>query len=364
MLKHLSGFFLISFLISFQLNAQHLKPGFDAQEFYDMVRINLRQIDTSVAQTKTLALKNFQFMYRSPEVGLSNRFDFFMRSDSVGVISLRGTVRATESWLENFYSAMLPAKGSLKLSDTQTFDYKLAQDDKAMVHVGWLIGLGSMAPLIVEQINNSYKTGVREFVIVGHSQGGALAFLLRSYLEYTNLIPKDIIFKTYCSAAPKPGNLFYAYDFDHINDGGWAFRVVNAADWVPETPVSIQNVSDFNAVNPFGVMSESVSKQPLIAKLYVKHAYKKMAKGNRKAAENFNKYLGKKMHDFVKKSLPQIQDFDYTGSFNYATAGTPVILMPDDEYSAKFIFDGKNIFTHHLFSPYFYLLKKQYNVHE
>ena len=48
--------------------------------------------------------------------------------------------------------------------------------------------------------------------------------------------------KTYCSAAPKPGNLFYAYDFEHITEGGWAFNVVNSADWVPELPSTTQTV--------------------------------------------------------------------------------------------------------------------------
>ena len=244
------------------------------------------------------------------------------------------------------------------------FRSKLANDDKAFVHTGWLIGLASLSPEIVSQINNAYKTGMRNVIIVGHSQGGALAFLLRSYLQYSEEVPHDITYKTYCSAAPKPGNLFYAYDFDHINDGGWAFRVVNAADWVPETPVSIQTTNDFNAVNPFIMMDASLKNSPLIAKLYARHAYKKMEKANRKAVKHFEKYLGYKMHDFVKKAMPQIQDFEYAHCFNYMPAGTPVILMPDEEYYKRFVFDNKNVFIHHLFNPYVYLIKHQYTVTE
>jgi hypothetical protein len=62
---------------------------------------------------------------------------------------------------------------------------------------------------------------------------------------------KDIKFKTYCSAAPKPGNLYFSYDYEADNQIGWSFTVVNGADWVPELPVSIQSIGDFNKTNPF-----------------------------------------------------------------------------------------------------------------
>ncbi len=89
---------------------------------------------------------------------------------------------------------------------------------------------------------------------MGHSQGGAIAYLLTAHfynLQQQGKLPADIRFKTYCSAAPKPGNLYFAYDYETTTRGGWACNVVNAADWVPETPFSVQTVSDFNTTNPF-----------------------------------------------------------------------------------------------------------------
>ncbi|HEY3251697.1 MAG TPA: lipase family protein, partial [Ignavibacteria bacterium] len=136
----------------------------------------------------------------------------------------------------------------LQLNDSTSFDYQLSTDPKAMVHTGWTIGLGYLAPDIETKINEYYRQKhVKEFLLFGHSQGGAISFLLRSFLEYEKQkgkIPADIVFKTYCSAAPKPGNMYYAYDFDFITRNGWAFTIVNTADWVPETPFSIPTIHD------------------------------------------------------------------------------------------------------------------------
>ncbi len=128
-----------------------------------------------------------------------------------------------------------------------------------------------MANDIERNIKEQYANGIKDFIIAGHSQGAAVAFLLRSHLFYRTkegALPKDIVYKTYCSAAPKPGNLYYAYDYDFINSGNWAFTVVNAADWVPETPFSIQQVTDFNALNPFSNIKKVLKKQKLLVRLY------------------------------------------------------------------------------------------------
>ncbi|HPN72156.1 MAG TPA: hypothetical protein PLZ32_21680, partial [Saprospiraceae bacterium] len=75
------------------------------------------------------------------------------------------------------------------------------------------------------KIDSLYKTGTKEFLIMGHSQGGAIAYLMTSYLynlQQLGQLPIDIKFKTYCSAAPKPGNLYYAYEYEAMTQGGWA----------------------------------------------------------------------------------------------------------------------------------------------
>jgi hypothetical protein len=279
------------------------------------------------------------------------------------VVSLRGTTSDKDSWLENFYCAMIPATGSLRLDTNYTFNYKFANDPKAMVHVGWAIGIGSLAPDIVARIREYYARGVRQVIIEGHSQGGALSFLLTSYLHYLTeggQLPADIVYKTYCSAAPKPGNLYYAYDFDYITRGGWAFTVVNAADWVPETPVSIQTTTDFNKINPFSSAGEMTRKEKFIVKVALRHIYHRMDRTTRKAQKAQQRYLGKLAYKQVKQYMHGLEKPKLAGCNNYMRAGTPIVLQPDADYYKRFPDSGANVFRHHLFEPYYYLVTKQY----
>ncbi|UYQ92869.1 lipase family protein [Chitinophaga horti] len=339
--------------------SQQLKAGFDADEYLSLLK--LPQQNDSSAQAFTS--KDFKLLYVSPEVGLFNKWFLWKRSDGVGVIVIRGTVGRMESWLANFYAAMIPAKGSMQLNDSTRFDYQLAADTaKAYVHVGWTISLGHMAPTMVRKIKELYAQGSRQFIIMGHSQGGAIAFLTRSYFEYNPELPKDIVYKTYCSAAPKPGNLFYAYDFDFITRLGWGFRVVNSEDWVPETPFSLQTLKDFNDVNAFMNVPGMLKKQKFFVRVYGKSVYNKLNRVSQKSMKRFRRTLGKRVGMLVKRTLKQLQTPPYTYSNNYMTAGTPVILLADSTYHTKYKFDGKNVFVHHMFEPYIDLLTRRYGL--
>ena len=202
-----------------------------------------------------------------------------------------------------------------------------------------------------------------QFLLFGHSQGGALAFLLRSWLEYEhqkNNLPADVVFKTYCSAAPKPGNLYYAYDFDYITRGGWAHTVVNAADWVPESPFSIQTLRDFNASNPLTNAKTTIRKQKFFTRLALNTIYNKMDRSTRKAQRRFEKYLGKMIYKQVRRTLPDYQQPSYAHGNNYMRAGTPVILMPNDDYRKKYPDNPATPFVHHMYQPYITLLRLIY----
>ncbi len=343
--------------------AQDLKPGFDADEYATMLRIMTWQVDAAFRGT-TPKETAYKWIYRSPAMGLHNKWDLWLNTNKTTIIvNLRGTTFDTDSWLENFFSAMVPATGSLKLDSNYTFNYKLAADPKAMVHVGWLIGAGSMAPDIVARIKEYYGRGVKQVIVVGHSQGGALAFLITSHLHYlmeNGGLPADIVIKSYCSAAPKPGNLYYAYDFDYITRGGWALTVVNAADWVPETPVSIQTPSDFNKLNPFNPAGQQTQKMKRVERWALKYAYGRLAKTSRKAQRKQEKYLGRVVFKQVKKYMPGLEKPKFAHCNNYMRAGLPIVLQPDAEYYAKYPDTGSNVFRHHLFEPYYYLVKKIY----
>ena len=346
-------------------NAQHqLQPGFNAQEYISLLSLNFFGNSIPDSNERKTSRDVYSKLYTSPEIGLKNQWSLYLRNDQVAAITIRGTVGDKVSWAANFYAAMIPASGSLQINDSTVFNYRLAASPQAAVHAGWTVALAAMAPDIVAKIKELYQHNTRDIYLVGHSQGGAIAFLLRSYLQYLQQdgqLPADILFKTYCSAAPKPGNMQYAYDFDFINRGGWAYTVVNSADWVPETPYTVQRIQDMNALNPLIHTKQLLKKQPLFIKLAGGFFYGKVNRKPRKAQQVYTKFLGKTLYKrAIQKALPQLKEPSYQPSSNYMRAGNPVVLMADDAYRQQFKEDGKDFFVHHHFAPYYFLIKQQY----
>jgi hypothetical protein len=339
-------------------NRCHLRAGFEKKEYLRLLQIADHGKDSSDKMPPTLPFpENCRLLYRSAEMGLGNRWDLWLEGDSVGIISIRGTIGRQDSWMENFYAAMVPATGSLRLNDSTTFSYRLAADSQACVHAGWLIGMASLAPSILEKIREYAAKGIHEFIIAGHSQGGAIAFLLRSYLFYLDegrLDPKLII-KTYCSAAPKPGNLYYAYDFDYITRGGWALRVVNPRDWVPEIPFSVQTLHDVNAANPFTNVHNTFHRAPFLARFYLKMVYWKLDGSTQGAERKYRKYLGHPVYTVVHKSLPQLREPRYVHSTSYCPAGTAIVLPSYPGYAQAFPSKSGQAFTQHALGAYYQL---------
>jgi hypothetical protein len=358
---------LIILLACLKLQAQVLEPGFDAREYAALLGLTYKP--KSPEQTKPLDIpfpKDHRHIYRSEIGKLDNCFDIYMRDDGVAVIDIRGTTSRTRSWLENFYAGMLPASGKLQIAENEIFSYKLAEDPGAAVHAGWLTGLATMAPDMVERINELYADGVREIILTGHSQGAAIAYLLRSYLHYdmNDLVPDDIRYKTYHSAAPRPGNLFYAYDYDHINRGGWATRVVSTIDWVPQTPISVQVLEDFSEVNPFKDMATFTNSMGWLQKVVVRSIFRKMDRSLRKAQKRLTKYLGIKMFDFVENYMNGMKEPGYIKSMNYMPAGVAVILIPSEGYYREYApAVPDDVFRHHRGKAYYYLLRENYSDH-
>lgn len=341
--------------------AQVLQPGFDKAEYQELMLISAQTtVDAEYTESYDKP-ENYNIMFRSQPMGLDNLWDLWVHNTkNLAVISVRGTTEKTESWLLNFYAAMVPAKGQIKWADN-VFDYQLSDDNRAAVHVGWLLGAATLSDDILQKIDYLYKEGIKDFLIIGHSQGGGIAYLLTSHflnLKKQGTIPEDIQFKTYCSAAPKPGNLYYAYDYESKTQNGWAFNVVNAADWVPEVPVSIQTLDDFNETNPFIHANEIFEKQNLSTRIALNHVYKKLNKPTRKAQKNYQRYLGDEVHNLINEKLPGLEVPDYVPTSNYVRTGIQIVLQPDNDYFNTFPYDSAAIFTHHLHKPYLYLTEK------
>lgn len=353
---------LFTLLFTVPLFGQKLKPGFDKEEYRELMYISARTgAMSSEYYINIPEPENFKMVYRSVTMGLDNLWDLWTDHHHTAVISIRGTTDKPESWVNNFYAAMVPAKGELKLSPTDVFKYELASNPKAAVHVGWLLSTAYLSKDILPKLDSLYKTGTKNILIMGHSQGGAIAFLLTSYLyslQHQNLIPSDIRFKTYCSAGPKPGNLYYAYEYEAMTREGWAYNVVNAADWVPETPMSIQTLNDYNRTNPFVNAKAIIKQQKLAQRIALRHVFNKLDKPTRKAQKNYEKYLGKMTSKLVTKSLVEFNPPHYYKSNHYVRTGVTIVLLPDAAYYALFPEDPKTLFVHHFHQAYLYLLDK------
>lgn len=352
---------LACWLISISLSAQKLQPGFDKEEYKQLMYVSARTGGGPTYYNQFPAPAHFKMMYKSDSIGLDNKWDLWLDENNVAAISIRGTTSKMISWLENFYAAMIPATGELKVADDYTFKYQLASNPRATVHVGWMIGLAFLSKDMMPKIDSLYKAGVKDFLIMGHSQGGAIAYLLTAYLhqrQKNGLLPSGITIKTYCSAAPKPGNLYFAYEYEALTQNGWSFNVVNSADWVPETPFSIQTLQDFNTTNPFTNAKSVIKKMGFPKNLIMKCVYNKMDRKTRKAMKYYCKNLGKRVGGIIKKSLPGFEPPAYAPNMNYMRTGNTVVLLADEGYYKQFPEKSENAFIHHTHKSYLWLLDK------
>jgi hypothetical protein len=338
--------------------AQNLKPGFDKKEYIELIQAFSRWQD-STGYGDIPESKKYKTIYRAKENGLLNCWEMYDGGDH-SVISIRGSVDKPLSWMANFNSAMIPAQGQLKLSDSLIYDYHFADNIRAGVHVGWASSCGYLINDITSKIKEQYANGKRDFIIFGHSQGAAIAFLVTAQLKYyqqTELLPKDIQFKTYCSAGPKPGNLYFAYDYEASIQNGWSYTIVNAADWVPELPVSIQSLNDFNNTNPFKNIKEIINKRPFYEMPILEFVYSELTRYNNKAVNKHQLYLGTFVSKSIRHEIKGYENPKYMNSNYYVRCGNSIVLNPDEEYYTKFPDSDKTILIHHSLKAYLYLLK-------
>lgn len=337
------------------------RPGFDAQECEEMFQLNFAFLDTVRSNPFPGFLDGYTIHYRSHVVGLDNSADIWLRQDSVAVIMLRGTTANMGSILEDFYCAMMPARGKVTLSKEKQFDYQLATDERAAVHAGFLIGFAYLADDIQPKLNALYAKGYRKFIVGGHSQGGALCYYVSAWLMQLRAAGtyKDIQVKTYASAAPKMGNMYFAYDYDNANRSEWSFSIVNTSDPVPEMPFTTQQVDiDMNEPNPILNLQKRFSDLPFLKRIVLNNAFNKMKKRAQKSSEAYQKYLGNYVGDFIKKSLPEMVLPQPVKTTYFVRPGVPITLSVNQAYWDQYK-DGPKYF-HHGLDPYRFLLRQYY----
>ncbi|WP_111669563.1 lipase family protein [Algoriphagus litoralis] len=355
---------LLLFFIVVRVNYAQLTPGFSPSEYRDFLGITAGSVQDTAFIKGIPQNARLKRVYESPLVGLENKWYLWIdQTQKIAWLTIRGTANNPTSWLANFYSALIPAQGKMKIKEEYMFEYQFSDDPKAAVHVGWTLSTGALAETMVPKIDSLYAAGYRDFVVSGHSQGGAISYLMTAHLYHLNDSGRwgePIRIKTYASAAPKPGNLYFSYHYEFVTRGGWAFNVVNAADWVPETPFSVQTVNDFNVTNPFSDAKGFIKKQKFPKNLIFKKAYNNLDHPTQKAKKKFQKYLGYYAGKEVVKTLPAYQSPDFFDSNHFTRAGAFVILYPDAEYYRIYPDEKEKVFKHHALQPYLYLLNKHY----
>ncbi|MFC2101781.1 hypothetical protein ACFLS7_02190 [Bacteroidota bacterium] len=339
-------------------------PGFNKQELTRLLPVVERVYDSvDIGGFKTPEPVGYQRTFRSSVSPLMNRFDFWLSHDNKGIINIRGTILDTAglSFALDFYALMVPAIGEIQLSDSTLFKYKVAELPGAAVHLGFLMGLGLMSNEMLEQINQHYQKGVRDFYILGHSQGSGIAYLTTAYLSYLQKdgsLPTDIRFKSYCVAAPKAGNLLFAYDYENLTQGGWAYSIQNITDWVPGVPMTIQGATDAPPVNPFNNIQKFLTEIHFPPGPNFEQGFDKFSKILPEVNANLLTLIHNIIFPRIIGAMPGFTEPASIPSFDFERMGITIPLIPDSSYYSQFPRKPTtfNVWENHSVYPYYILV--------
>ena len=227
--------------------------GFDPKEALDLLALS-GIAEKPETQEVPNPPNGWKCLFSSPVIGpFENLWQLWQQDGGRFAVVLRGTVPRPGSVIEDLVSVMVAGQGTIAVGPESAM-YQFAEGSTAGVHLGFAIGL----LLLLRDTNDGILVRLKALVpsgsevyITGHSQGAAMATLLRSYFHYPNPDrPEGYTHKTYVYAQPKPGNDHYAADFEnHFSNSGLAFRVTNSLDWVRQVPFTIELPGDIDEPN-------------------------------------------------------------------------------------------------------------------
>jgi hypothetical protein len=313
---------LITALSSICTQAQ-LAPGFVKEEARDMIAIcnSFTFIDLYNSDEDILPA-GYKKIYTSGVFGMDNKFQIYEKGH-VAIINIRGSTDKKISWLENIYSAMIPAKGVIKIAG-ENVPYAFAKDPAAAVHSGYALAIAYLSNDIIFHINNMNRGGIHNFIITGHSQGGSLANMLLAYLENLSKgeISKANVFKVYSFAAPMVGNKVFVDEYNRrFCEPKTSINIVNAADPVPTFPL---NYKDENYLSD-NLQSFLFDRESF--------SFKKMATDGavllfEDKLVGLTQLLGRSASNEISKDLGQVVLPPYVKEINYHKIGNRMELPP------------------------------------
>jgi hypothetical protein len=302
-----------------------LREGFDPDEVKALISMcNSYTFQNLYGSDAAIAPKNYKKTFTSPVIGMDNKFQVYTKDD-VGVLNFRGSTNQITSWVENMYSAMIPAKGVILL-DQKSTPYSFAEDTSAAVHAGYALAVVLLSPSIIDQIKQLNQQGIYSIIITGHSQGGSLANLTRAYLEN---LPKGTlsaknVYKTYAFANPMCGNKNFSEEY-HVRycENNMSYSIINPADLVPSMPMHYQEEGKLLSTDR--LKSWLLGKESFdIRKIGVELAVRQFEKSLKSYVKSSNRLI----ETMVSAAYGSVDMPDYVSDINYFQVGNIRTLEP------------------------------------
>jgi hypothetical protein len=361
----------VSSLFALNSNAQ-FKSGFEAAEARDLIQIcnSFGYIDLYGKDADILP-SGYKKTYTSPAYGMDNKFQIYTNGNK-GVINFRGSTSKQSSWLENLYASMIPVKDKIVING-KDFHYQLAEKESSRVHAGYTLAIYFFKDDLLKQIKELNKQGIYDIYITGHSQGGALAQIVRAYLDY--LPEKELNaknnFKVYAFANPMIGNVSFAKEYTKkYCDIGMSYLVHNPTDFVTKLPVSYndstfwqQNLSEFLLNNNSYSMSNAAVEGALF---FFKDRVNEIAKS---MSKNIESQLLKELGEIKMPAFHEDVNYMHTGNLIKISATQYPLELKDStilkndslmktyKRDANGVFENKSLYKKSSFS----LQHKAYN---
>lgn len=319
--------YTLIFLVFISLCAHtQLQPGFDKKEAKEMIQLcnSYTYLDLYGADTEIIP-HGYVKQYTSPSLGMDNVFQVYSNGE-IGVINFRGSTTKKSSWLENLYASMIPVKGKIDVNGDK-FKYKVGKDTASAVHAGYMLAVRYLEEEVRIQIKRLNKEGVFNIILTGHSQGGAIAQLMRAHLEEEPFyrVRNKNTFKVYAFANPMVGNKSFSHEYtEKFCKDGMSYVILNPDDFVPNMPINFKEGQDWQE-QLIVLLTDSDSfngKEALIGGMM------SFFKGN---IETMAKNMSERINKQLMKELGEITMPDFKQEINYFHTGN-VILISATQY--------------------------------
>jgi triacylglycerol lipase len=177
---------------------------------------------------------------------------------------------------------------------------------------------------ILYHINVLNNQGIYNIIITGHSQGGALANMLRAYLENLSHyeISKKNKFRTYAFAAPMVGNSCFIAEYNaRYCTNNSSFNIIIPTDPVPDMPFSY-NEGNYMKENLSSLLFDknSFSARSMMTDIFFNAFEKRLNNGVKKMSNTISNHLS--------KELGTVQMPDYDQDINYCRIGNRIEISP------------------------------------